>query len=118
MCVSRNGDQAVELPIMRNNALVPRPGSSATRLPCRRNLGVGRPSIYTTASGAANHGVACRRRVNDHSSQAFLVQCHCDVGGDFNCGIALEVAERSQKHINLSEQERVPWRIWEAIEEA
>jgi hypothetical protein len=30
---------AVELPILRNNALVPRPGSSATRLPCRRRSG-------------------------------------------------------------------------------
>src|ERR1019366_1232653 len=39
------------LPIIRNNALVPRPGSSSTHFPCRRNLGVGRPSIYTAASG-------------------------------------------------------------------
>src|ERR1035437_2904507 len=30
---------AVELPILRNNALVPRPGSSGTRLPCRRRSG-------------------------------------------------------------------------------
>src|SRR5450759_2671327 len=28
-----------KLPIIRNNALVPRPGSSATRLPCRRRSG-------------------------------------------------------------------------------
>src|ERR1035437_5932660 len=40
---------AVELPIIRNNALVPRPGSSSTHFPCRRNLGVGRTSIYTAA---------------------------------------------------------------------
>src|ERR1035437_7992094 len=30
---------AVELPIIRNNALVPRPGSSTTHLPCRRRSG-------------------------------------------------------------------------------
>src|ERR1035437_7387691 len=36
---------------MRNNALVPRLGSSATRVQCRRRSGVGRLSIYTTASG-------------------------------------------------------------------
>src|ERR1035437_6007764 len=30
---------AAELPILRNNVLVPRPGSSATRLPCRRRSG-------------------------------------------------------------------------------
>ena len=40
---------AVELPILRNNALVHRPGSSSTHFPCRRNLGVGRPSIYAAA---------------------------------------------------------------------
>src|ERR1035438_2558722 len=33
----RNSDAKV--PIIRNNALVPRPGSSTTRLPCRRRSG-------------------------------------------------------------------------------
>jgi hypothetical protein len=45
------------LPIIRNNALVPRPGSSSTHFPCRRNLGVGRPSIYTAASGGIHPAV-------------------------------------------------------------
>jgi hypothetical protein len=39
----------VELPIIRNNALVPRPGSSLIHFPNRRNLGVGRPSICVAA---------------------------------------------------------------------
>src|ERR1035437_1131902 len=37
------------LPIIRNNALVPRPGSSLIHFPNRRNLGVGRPSICAAA---------------------------------------------------------------------
>ena len=46
------------------------------------------------------------------------MQCRRGVGGDSGCGIALQIAERSQEQISLPEHESVPWRVWEAIEEA
>src|ERR1019366_4969761 len=61
MCMGRNRDQPWSYRYYEIT-LAPRPGSSATRLPCRRNLGVGRPSIYATASGRIYLAVAIHMR--------------------------------------------------------